>query len=187
MPRKGQITFNTNLKKHTALIDKFDKDTRKSRPPIPRYAKRINSSYHNEMTPRVSPPISSTRRVSPNSMYTRKRTIAQLLRVKSDLLTLKKEIEEMVATELAKPNHVSTAYASMIIKEVNTYLDELNNIIDYHKRHLNDGNVSMQTLKQDVKNFETKYTNEKHDYYSHYGVTLGGRRTRSKKRKRTKN
>lgn len=197
MPKQGQMTFNTNLIKYTALVDEFDKNThfkvivpqgvksstRKVRPPVPRSAKRINSSYHNEMTPRVS----STRRVSPNSMYTRKRSIAQLLRVKSDLLTLKKEIEEKVATELANPSPVSTAYASMIIEEVKDQLDKLNETIAYYKGQLNNVNVSMQTLKQDVNNFETKYTNAKHDYEKHYGVTLGGRRTRSKRRKRTKN
>jgi hypothetical protein len=159
----------------------------------------VNNTRDRNMTRRASPRTisvsASTVRTSPNrntQKETRdetakiKQLIAKLLRVKINLLKLKKEIEEKVATEPTKRNPRPTAYASIIIEELIEHLGELNSKIGYYTITLNTGTVSIETLTKDVNNFETTYTNAKYDYRHYYGVTFGGRRTRSKRRKRTK-
>jgi len=159
----------------------------------------INIDFRSKnMTRRASPRTisvsASTVRTSPNrntQEETRdetaeiKRLIAQLFRVKFDLLKLKKEIEEKVATEPIKRNPRPTAYASMIINELIEHLGELNSNIGYYTKNLKKGTFSIETLTKDVNDFETTYTDAKSDYEKYYGIN-GGRRTRSKRRKQKK-
>ena len=156
----------------------------------------INIDFRSKnMTRRASPRTvsvsASTVRTSPNrntqeetrdETGIKKRLIAKLLRVKFDLLKLKKEIEEKVATEPTKRNPRPTAWASMIITELIEHLGELNSNIGYYTKELKNGKVSIETLTKDVNNFETKYTDAKSDYKKYYGIS-GGRQTRSKRRK----